>query len=462
MATKWYCMINEEERGPLDSSQLVDLAKSGLITPSDWLRPDGDDTWVPAARIKGLFEAPASSAPLAGAKTGAGGETEVKVKAGVGVQAEVGVQAGAKSATPSLVAIETEEPASIKPIKARAATSHKSQSRSKASHKTPTRHTAKPQRDNTAWKIVGVLTAIAAVTVLITWIMNRPRDEDASNEPETRRADQSAANTPHASSASENTISSRVPDLRARAPQGEIELDGLTIRVTGVEHSRPSFVREDGRRGRSTAKSYVIDLVISLEEEATSPVRYLGWGRSIRENQGIDLTDEMQNLYKIPQDWRGDIEQQAIDEQEIGPGQIITDRLVFSSAIETNPVQLTIRLPTASLVRVAASTDVVEDESPAPFDTGDLPEGEPPIAWTDPFVVEDPGSSPSDPGEGNAQDASLITGDLLADLSSWAEAARNDPSARPEYIIFELPAEIIETPEEESGLRVLETLGGFE
>jgi hypothetical protein len=58
-ASQWYYKVFDEETGPVSSSELKDLAKSGFITPDVSVRQGTGGKWVPASRVKGLFaEAP--------------------------------------------------------------------------------------------------------------------------------------------------------------------------------------------------------------------------------------------------------------------------------------------------------------------------------------------------------------------------------------------------------------------
>jgi hypothetical protein len=389
MAVKWYCMINEEERGPLDSSQLVDLAKSGMIAPSDWLRPDGDEVWVPAARVKGLFpeKSTSSDTPKSIEDPPAPephSPSEIKVSQSGRTQVRY-------SRTGKRIIMKTGSTRGDAP-----ATSKKS-----------ARGRSKSHRDDTAWKIVGVLTAVGVVAVLITWLVNRPKGEEASNESDQRQAEPSAVSSPLGAGTG-NAPSPVRPVLSASAPEEKITFEGLTISVSGVESSRPYIVSNDGIRLRPRENAIVIDLLLMLDRDASAPVRYMGWGRSILENRGVELTDERGIRYQRPRAWPGDIEQQATEEQQILPMQSITDRLVFENDSGIIPDRLTLRLPTSALIHVAARNENSESTS-----------------------LEE---ESSDAGE---------------------EVAENDPDLHPEYLEFEIPGVIIETPVESGGLRVI-------
>ena len=59
----WYCMMGGKKYGPLDTSQLQQLAADGRFKPEDMVMRDGLDGWVKAFQVKGLFDQkPADSA----------------------------------------------------------------------------------------------------------------------------------------------------------------------------------------------------------------------------------------------------------------------------------------------------------------------------------------------------------------------------------------------------------------
>ncbi|NQT12945.1 MAG: DUF4339 domain-containing protein [Planctomycetes bacterium] len=54
MATEWYCRIKGKQYGPLRSNQLLDLARSGALSPADLVRRGCGGAWTKAAKVKGL------------------------------------------------------------------------------------------------------------------------------------------------------------------------------------------------------------------------------------------------------------------------------------------------------------------------------------------------------------------------------------------------------------------------
>jgi len=56
MATQWYYLVNNEQQGPVSSADLKQMAAGGQIQPDTFIWKEGLDDWVPAQRIKGLFD----------------------------------------------------------------------------------------------------------------------------------------------------------------------------------------------------------------------------------------------------------------------------------------------------------------------------------------------------------------------------------------------------------------------
>ncbi|MBI5725067.1 MAG: DUF4339 domain-containing protein [Planctomycetes bacterium] len=54
---QWYFKKNDQKVGPLNDAQMRQVARDGMLGPSDPVWRDGLKDWVPASRIKGLFPA---------------------------------------------------------------------------------------------------------------------------------------------------------------------------------------------------------------------------------------------------------------------------------------------------------------------------------------------------------------------------------------------------------------------
>ena len=66
MASEWYYLENNQQQGPVSSAQLKQLAADGRLQPDSLIWKEGLEDWVPASRVKGLFnesQIAAASAP---------------------------------------------------------------------------------------------------------------------------------------------------------------------------------------------------------------------------------------------------------------------------------------------------------------------------------------------------------------------------------------------------------------
>jgi Zn-dependent protease with chaperone function len=66
---EWYCQVDGRERGPYSSEQLRGLVAAGQLAPDHLVRKLPQADWLPASRVRGLFEAtpPAPSSVPGGA-----------------------------------------------------------------------------------------------------------------------------------------------------------------------------------------------------------------------------------------------------------------------------------------------------------------------------------------------------------------------------------------------------------
>lgn len=66
--SEWYYTSAGQQLGPVSSAQLKLAAQSGQLTPTDLVWKDGMPDWVPAAKLKGIFDgAPSAAAPITSA-----------------------------------------------------------------------------------------------------------------------------------------------------------------------------------------------------------------------------------------------------------------------------------------------------------------------------------------------------------------------------------------------------------
>jgi hypothetical protein len=56
MSAAFYCTVDGEPAGPFTAEELKRLALEGKLSASDSVRKGADGKWVPASRVKGLFE----------------------------------------------------------------------------------------------------------------------------------------------------------------------------------------------------------------------------------------------------------------------------------------------------------------------------------------------------------------------------------------------------------------------
>src|SRR5262245_60565293 len=55
MSAEWYYQELGKERGPVTATALCRLAMEDKIGPETWVRKGTDANWVPATKVKGLF-----------------------------------------------------------------------------------------------------------------------------------------------------------------------------------------------------------------------------------------------------------------------------------------------------------------------------------------------------------------------------------------------------------------------
>lgn len=69
MASGWFYKTDGQQKGPVSSNQLKQLAAAGRLKPTDLIKKENMSDWVAASRVKGLFEPPPSPAPTTAAST---------------------------------------------------------------------------------------------------------------------------------------------------------------------------------------------------------------------------------------------------------------------------------------------------------------------------------------------------------------------------------------------------------
>ncbi|MBI3410869.1 MAG: DUF4339 domain-containing protein [Planctomycetes bacterium] len=55
MASQWYYMMEGQRMDPVTAAELRQLARAGLLKPTDLIWQSGIAQWIPASREQGLF-----------------------------------------------------------------------------------------------------------------------------------------------------------------------------------------------------------------------------------------------------------------------------------------------------------------------------------------------------------------------------------------------------------------------
>ena len=63
MSEEWYYMSNGQQQGPISAIALRQMASVGMLLPEDMVTKSGMASWVPASRVKGLFQVSAQVSP---------------------------------------------------------------------------------------------------------------------------------------------------------------------------------------------------------------------------------------------------------------------------------------------------------------------------------------------------------------------------------------------------------------
>ena len=75
MADQWYYSQQGQQFGPMSTLQIKKLATAGELQPSDLLWKEGLESWIPANRLKGLFDAETLDDESLGLQTSTPGRT---------------------------------------------------------------------------------------------------------------------------------------------------------------------------------------------------------------------------------------------------------------------------------------------------------------------------------------------------------------------------------------------------
>jgi hypothetical protein len=64
MSNQWFCQIDDQEIGPISSSELKALTAEGKLGPDDLVRKDGQEGWATASQVNGLTFISSSKPPV--------------------------------------------------------------------------------------------------------------------------------------------------------------------------------------------------------------------------------------------------------------------------------------------------------------------------------------------------------------------------------------------------------------
>jgi hypothetical protein len=192
----WHCRIDGRESRPLSSKEMVQLARAGILKPTDLVTREGMTAWAPAAGIKGLFseaalhpgaaKAPPAAPAKAAAPTAGTPVAEIPVAQEVPVAEEVAPPAGPAPARPQALHPAAAAPQAAKPT----ATSRPAPSPAPSPAAAPA-----PARKGKAVGLLvggGILAIVLAAGVAgLMWLPGGP-DKAPTTRPSSRGAPASA------------------------------------------------------------------------------------------------------------------------------------------------------------------------------------------------------------------------------------------------------------------------------
>lgn len=80
-AVEWFFARDNKQQGPVSAVELRQLAQTGQLRQEDLVWREGMTDWLPAGKVKGLFEEEAKSSPKPGSLAGAGATFEASAAA---------------------------------------------------------------------------------------------------------------------------------------------------------------------------------------------------------------------------------------------------------------------------------------------------------------------------------------------------------------------------------------------
>lgn len=374
MPTVWFCKISREQFGPLSSQQLLAMVAAGRLTPEDHVRRGAEGSWLPAARVEGLFPRE---------KSMSGGPPAPRP----GVPREVTPPAPPPARNAPLPAATPQVPqaqslpkvASAVPVAPRSPTggaanvgqsgitTEQSAAAVRAAGGSAAVTASRNKRRYDAL-VVGTLAVLAvglAVAGVVLVLANRDLTEPASEAP----APSSAKPPPE-----EIRLSGKPADGNwLDASEDAIRVGHARVKISSAKVGGPGLIQEALQLpGRPTRDLMLI--AVELENAgADRNLKYVGWGGGSPIGHQVTLTDSLGKIHR-PIRFRGVPTDGQVKSAVIGPNERIQDLLVFDPPAEGAEFLL-LRLPAATLgqpgelcFKIPREMIGVADRQPEPSD----------------------------------------------------------------------------------------------
>ncbi len=352
---EWYTKIAEQVVGPLSAEQLKALAAGGRLAPVDPVAQSADGPWVPASRVKGLFEVaavddepeeevppvdrPVDEPPIPQPPVVMSSQTAAQAPPSQAAPPPVEAAAPAVDSPPAGgFAIQTEEVAATERFQ-------KKKQRAKKSREPLT----KKQKNARAVKRLAIA-IVAGIVVLISIPYLRKLTLSTAEPAPTKEpvaADVDLAVTGDGLDGAFDLSSAATRSRPAASPAGSagdsnvdrqadpMETDSAPaadlVGVKKVRYAleRPRMVSDDGRVARPAKPVLVVELELSVQRPDAS-VRFRGWDDYADE---ISLTDDRGVKYKArpPRVFNGMyVDGQCRETEFLTPEEPKTDVILFA------------------------------------------------------------------------------------------------------------------------------------
>ncbi|NLS96059.1 MAG: DUF4339 domain-containing protein [Planctomycetaceae bacterium] len=388
---EWYTKIAEQVVGPLSADQLRALADGGRLAPNDPIARSKAGPWVPASRVKGLFETAAvdagSEQELAAPRPAAE-KVPPPVKEPPIPQPPV-VMPGQKVASETVSISPPSGPGEVVPPiqdsgqgsgfaiqTEEVAPSQRRHSHKRKREKKPREPLTKKQKNVrlVKWLAVAVVAAIAVFAAIpfVRRLVQPAPEPVATSNPVVADVDVAAAddgleeafNTssqparprsrPSAPQGRGNSTAGRQVEPMEETPEGAISGDTVDVKKAGYFLDRPLMSSADGRTARPANLFLLVKLELTAKNPDATP-RFRGWINYAKE---ISLTDNNGVEYKVrtPQNFGGMyVDGQCHEMVFLSAEKPTTDVIVFAWPEDEGPVlpsnsdaSLYLRLPKAA------------------------------------------------------------------------------------------------------------------